>query len=246
MEKLMSHLGNYKNSYMSFEMYQMMKEAGYYIRIKAVLEYKHEAVFKGYIESLYEKKRKYGLEDKNLMKLFIRILLNSHYGSMLTNQQNFRNIKICSNRDEFLEFIKRPEFSSFNVINENLIVVELNITRCVYDSPIMIGSQILFGSKCNLYNYMYNVNPELFGKENIKYLMQDTDSVMMKIDNCLYEQYLKILKDKSQYFSNDLGKMENEINENIPEVISLASKCYSIKFKNDQKKKVKGIPKNYS
>ena len=93
---------------------------------------------------------------------------------------------------------------------------------------------------------MYNINPELFGKENIKYLMQDTDSVMMKIDNCSYDKYLKILKDNPQYFSSELGKMENEINENIQEVISLASKCYSLKLKNDQRKKVKGIPKNYS
>ena len=60
-EKLISHLGNDENNYMSFEMYQMMKEAGYDIKIKAILEYKHEAVFKEYIESLYEKKKKYGL-----------------------------------------------------------------------------------------------------------------------------------------------------------------------------------------
>ena len=37
-------------------MYQMMKEAGYDIKIKSILEYKHKAVFKGYIDSLYEKK----------------------------------------------------------------------------------------------------------------------------------------------------------------------------------------------
>ena len=40
-----------------------MKDAGYDIKIKAILEYKHKAVLKGYIESLYEKKRQYGLED---------------------------------------------------------------------------------------------------------------------------------------------------------------------------------------
>ena len=39
--------------------------------------------------------------------------------------------------------------------------------KCVFDSPILIGSQILFNSKCNLYNYMYNIIPELFGRKNI-------------------------------------------------------------------------------
>ena len=51
-EKLISHLGNDENNYMSFEMYQMMKKAGYDIKIKAILEYKHKAVFKEYIENL--------------------------------------------------------------------------------------------------------------------------------------------------------------------------------------------------
>ena len=170
-------------------------------------------------------RKKYGLEGKNSMKFCIKILLHSHYGSILTNQLNFKNIKICSNTEELLKLTKRPEFSSFNIINESLIVVQMNKTRCVFDSPILIGANILFGSKCNLYNYMYNINPKFFGKESIKYLMQDTDSIMMKIDNCPYDKYLKILEDNPQYFSNDLGKMENEIGENIQEVTSLASKC---------------------
>ena len=31
----------------------------------------------------------------------------------------------------------------------------------------MIGSEVLFNGKCNLYNYMYNIIPKLFGRENI-------------------------------------------------------------------------------
>ena len=122
----------------------------------------------------------------------------------------------------------------------------MNKTKCIYDNPILIGANILFNSKCNLYNYMYNINSKLFGKENIKYLMQDTDSCIFKIDNCSYEKHLKILKDNPHYFGKELEKMENDINQNIREVISLASKCYSLKIKDKEKRKIKGIPKNYS
>ena len=77
--------------------------------------------------------------------------------------------------------------------------------------------------------------------------MQDTDSVLMKIDNYSYDKYLKILKDNPQFFGNEIGQMENEINENIQKVISLVIvKCYSQKLKSDEKRKTKGIPKNYS
>ena len=41
----------------------------------------------------------------------------------------------------------------------------------------MIGSEVLFNSKCNLYNYMYTIIPKLFGKENITYSFRDTDSI---------------------------------------------------------------------
>ena len=76
--------------------------------------------------------------------------------------------------------------------------------------------------------------------------MMDTDSILMRIDNCSYDKYLTILKNNPEFFGDEIGQMENEIKENIQEVISLASKCYSLKLKNNQKKKVKGIPRNYS
>ena len=63
-EKLIPNLGNDSNVYLSFEMYQMFKEAGYDIEIKKILEFKHEAIFKNCIEFLYSKKKQYSLENK--------------------------------------------------------------------------------------------------------------------------------------------------------------------------------------
>ena len=40
-EKLIVNLGNVSNCYLNFEMYQMMKKAGYDIAIKKILEFKH-------------------------------------------------------------------------------------------------------------------------------------------------------------------------------------------------------------
>ena len=58
-EKLISHLGYDKNSYISFEMYEMMKYLGYKINIKRILEYKHDNFMKPYIDFLFEKKSYY-------------------------------------------------------------------------------------------------------------------------------------------------------------------------------------------
>ena len=82
-EKLITNLGNDSNTYLNFEMYQMFKKAGYDIEIKKILEFKHEAIFKNYIEFLYSKKKQYALQKKKSMELCFKIMMNSFYGSQL-------------------------------------------------------------------------------------------------------------------------------------------------------------------
>ena len=169
--------------------------------------------------------------------------MNSFYGSCLTDKTKFKDIKICISKSQALKLTKKPNFNSFNVINENLVIMEMSKNKCIFGSPILIGSQVLFNSKCNLYKYMYNIIPKLFGRDNITFSARDTDSIIYKIKNCSHET----LKNNKKYFSEELGLMENEIKENINEVVSLISKCYSIQIVDNKNKiKIKGISKNYS
>ena len=54
-KKLISHLGDDKNCYISFEMYEMLISLGYKIVIKKILEYRHCDFMKPYIDFLFEK-----------------------------------------------------------------------------------------------------------------------------------------------------------------------------------------------
>ena len=244
-EKLITNLGNDSNCYLNFEMYQMMKNSGYDITIKKILEFKHEAIFKNYIEFLYAKKKQYSLQKKKSFEFIYKILMNSFYGSTLTDKTRFRDIRICTSKRQALKLSKLLIHLSMNCINENLVIIELSKKKCVFDSPIMIGSEELFNSKCNLYNYVYDIIPGLFGRENITYSFRDTDSITYKIKNCTYENYLKKIEENPHLFKKELGLMENEIDDNIHEIISLRSKCYSILTVNDNINKAKGISKNY-
>ena len=181
--------------------------------------------------------------------------MNAFYGGTLLDKTRFKDIRICTTKRQSLRLTKLPNFHSHKIINENLIIIELSKKKCIFDSPIMIGSEVLFNSKCNLYNYMYNIIPNLFGRENIIFSFRDTNSIIYKIKNCPYEEYLNTLKENSNLFGKHMGLMEDESNENINEVISLRSKCYSIqkisdiniKVDNNHKlRKSKGISKNYS
>ena len=86
-------------------------------------------------------------------------MMNLFYGSTLTDKTKFRDIRICTTKRQSLKFIKLPNFHSIKIINENLNIIELSKNKCVFSSPVTIRSEILFNSKCNLYNYMYNIIP---------------------------------------------------------------------------------------
>ena len=105
-EKLIPNLGNDSNCYLNFEMYQLMKQAGYNITIKKILEYKHEAIFKNYIEYLYSKKKQYALENKKSMEFCIKIMMNSFYGSCLTDKTRFRDVRIATSKRQALKLTK--------------------------------------------------------------------------------------------------------------------------------------------
>ena len=253
-EKLIINLGNDSNCYLNFEMYQMMKKSGYEITIKKILEFKHKSIFKKYIKYIYSKKKHCSLLGKKSTEFIFKILMSSFYGSTLTDKTRFRDIRICTTKRKALKFTKSPNYIAMKNINENLIITELSKEKCVFDSPIMIGSQILFNSKFNLYNYMFNIIPKLFGRENIIFGFRDTDSIIYKIKNCSYEKYLKISNENPNLFNKEMGLMENEINKNINEVVSLRSKSNSIqkvsdiniKIDNNYKlRKSKGINNNY-
>ena len=77
----------------------MMKEAGYEISIKKILEFKHKAIFKNYIEYLYSKKKEYSLQNKKSFEFIHKILMNSFYGSTFTDKTRFRDIRILQQKD---------------------------------------------------------------------------------------------------------------------------------------------------
>ena len=106
-EKLISHLGYDKNSYISFEMYEMMKSLGYKINIKKILEYKYENFIKSYkLDLLFEKKSYYkSIGDVGMSNTF-KILANSLFGVKMTRCEKFKDFKIVTNENQVDKQVK--------------------------------------------------------------------------------------------------------------------------------------------
>ena len=230
-EKLISHLGYDKNSYISFEMYEMMKSLGYKINIKKILEYKHDNFMKPYIDILFEKKSYYkSIRDIGMSNAF-KILANSLFGVTMTRCERFKNFKIVTTEEQVDKRVKKPNFNSRNIVNKNLSILEMGKSSVVYSYPILIGSIILKNSKVHMYNYLYNIYPKLF--KDYKVLYMDTDSIYAKL-NMTHEKYIEILENNKDLFGKHIGQMKAEyLNNPIQEALFLSSKSYSYICKND-------------
>ena len=187
---------------------------------------------KPYIDFLFEKKSHYKKIGDIGMSNTFKILANSLFGVMMTRCEKFKDFKIVTKESQVDEQIKKPNFSSRNIINENLTILKMEKTSFVYNYLILIGSIILQNSKVHMFSYLFKIYPKLFG--NYKVLYQDTDSIYSKL-NISHDEYLKILEENNNLFGNVIiGQMEPEKLDNpIKEFISLSSKCYSYICKNN-------------
>ena len=214
----------------------MLKSLGYKINIKRVLEYKHDNFMKPYIDFLFEKKSYYkSIVDVGMSNTF-KILASSLFGVTMTRCERFKNFKIVTNEQQVDKNVKKPNFNSRNIINENLAILEMEKLSVVYNYPILIGSIILQNSKVHMYNYLYKIYPKLFG-DDYKVLYMDADSIYSKL-NMTHEEYIEILEKNKDLFGKEIGNIEPEsLNNPIQEGVFLSSKSYSYICKNY-------IPKN--
>ena len=146
-------------------MYEMMKSLRYKINIKNILEYKHSNFMKLYINILFEKKSYYkSIGDIGMSNTF-KILMNSLFGVMMTRVEKFKNFKIVTNENQVDKQVKKPNFNSRNIINQNLAILEMKKLSVTYSYPTLIATIILQNSKAHMYNYLYKTYPKLFGDD---------------------------------------------------------------------------------
>ena len=182
---------------------------------------------KSYIDFLFEKKSYYkSISDIGMSNTF-KILANSLFGVTMTRCEKFKNHKIITNENQVDKQVKKPNFNSKNIINENLDILEMEKTSVVYSYPILIGSIILQNSKVH---YLYKIYPKLFGND-YKVVYMDTDSIYAKL-NMTHEENIKILEKNKDLFGKDIGQIEPECLDNpIQESLLLSSKFIRILVK---------------
>ena len=177
-------------------------------------------------------------------------------------------IVLCGDERSLRQTCLGQHVKSFNIINENLVVVNKKPSIIKLKKPLAVGFSILELSKLFMYRSYYDVFQKHFGEKNISLCFSDTDSFLFQIKNKNLESEktkLKHIFDFSKYpkshplfdesKANQLFYFKDELKGKaaITHFIGLRPKCYSMKItelnckeKNSHKEKkvCKGLKKS--
>jgi hypothetical protein len=238
-------------------------------KIHRVIQFSQACWLKSYIDS-NTKRRAAAITA--FQKDFFKLMNNAIFGKTLENKRKHKNIKLVCDPIKMEKLVKKPNFKTSIIINENLVVVSMNKTVVKMDRPLYVGMSILDISKTHMYDFHYNKMITFYGRDRIGITYMDTDSFFYWIKTQdMYEDLrgdcFKNYFDFSDYPQNHpnydfginkkvLGKFKDELNScPIKEIIALAPKLYAFKkisytdfevSENDTViKKAKGVKNNY-
>lgn len=226
-------------------------------KIHRIVQFRQTPWLKSYID-LNTKMRTIAANDfeKNLYKLMVCAI----FGKTMENVRKYSIVKLVTRWDRYSgarKYISQPNFKNLVILDENIVLIELNKTKILFNKPISVGMAILDISKLYLYNFHFDyMKKEL--KNNCKLLYTDTDSLIYTIENNNIYDLIKrdsFKFDTSDYPPNNIynikllnkkiaGLMKDECKGNIiTHFIGLRSKMYMYKIqsKNEINKKVKGV-----
>ena len=181
-----------------------------------------------------------------------------HIKKAMGNLRNTLDVKLISNKKDYLKGISKPSYMSLKIFDNDLVAIRKNKVTLTLDKPADIGMYILELGKVLMYEFHYDYIKNKYGNTS-RLLFTDTDSLM-------YESKTEdIFKDfsndkemfdfsnystKSKYCddSNKLvvGKMRDYIAVDvIEEFVGLKPKMYLyLVDDNSEHEKAKGVNKN--
>ena len=93
----------------------------------------------------------------------------------MENIRNHCDIKLCTNRDQFIKRVRLPTFKDSSQFSDHLIAAELTQTVVEMNKPVYLGQAILDLSKLVMYEFHYDyIKPKYGDKSQLCYM--DTDS----------------------------------------------------------------------
>ena len=240
--KLVPDLNGKKNYVCSLKNLQLFLEQGLIVtKIHKILAADQSNFAKSYIDFNSEKRQE---AKSDFGRQFFKDANNIIFGKFIESVRKRTNVDIVKDPKKAKKLISRPQYKGFQMLDEEITIVQSQKKIIKLDKPIACGFSVLENAKYTMGDFWYNVLKPKYG-ERIKLILSDTDSFIYGVyTNDAYEDMYQIrhLLDLSGYNQNTpLGKFYDSSNRKVPgkfsdekpqeiirEVIALKPKMYSL------------------
>ena len=226
--------------------------------IHHILEFNQSQWLKQYVDFSTEKRIEAEKNGDKDGKALYKLMKNSVYGKTMENLRNRIDVRLMSNKKDYLKWTPKPSYLSHKIFDNDLVAIRKNKVTLTLSKAAYIGMCILELSKVSTYEFHFDYIKNKYGN-NSRLLLTDTDSLMYEIKpKDVHEDFSnnKEMLDfsnystKSKYYDNSnklvIGKMKDErAGVAIKEFVALNSKMYSYLVDDkSEHKKAKGVNRN--
>ena len=92
-----------------------------------------------------------------------------------------KNIKLVSDKEEYLRIIMRPNFKSGTLLGPDLMGCEMGKIKVVMNKPVYLGQTMLDLSKTIMYEFHYDYVKRKYTDDELTLCYMDTDSLLYNI-----------------------------------------------------------------
>ena len=126
-----------------------------------------------------QKQKKSGNKDR---KALYKLMSNAVYGKTMKNVRNRIDVKLLSNKRDYLKWTSKPSFMPHKIFDYDLVVIRKHRVTLTLNKLAYTGMRILELSKVLMYEFHYDYIENRYGN-NSKLLFTDTDSFKVCNEN---------------------------------------------------------------
>ena len=105
---------------------------------------------------------------------------NAVYGKTMENLRNRIDVKLVSNKKDYLKWTSKPSYMSHKIFDNDLVAIHKNKVALTLNKSAYLGRYILKLSKVLMYEFYYNYIKNKYDN-NSRLLFRDTDSLIYEI-----------------------------------------------------------------
>ena len=122
---------------------------------------------------------------------------NSVFGKTMVNVRKHRHIKLVTAEKRRNQLVSEPNYHTTKYFSENLLAMQMKISKVKMNKPLYLGFSILEISKTLMYEFWYDyIKPNY--QNNAKLCYMDSDSFIIQIK--IEDFYKNIAVDVKQWF----------------------------------------------